>query len=164
MSSEPIWPPPPDVPHPLAEHDAFLSTLIRAPQTKLPMSRLSLTRELHRVAGKDLRQCLAVVNNYCDRHGIFPPRRGLRLWLVLLPSLFQFGLLGIMFVTQYIQAKNIAAASTQAARLLLIRNSEQWNYIFLASMIVCILFGLFRVVILRRQNHREAEKARAKML
>lgn len=163
MALEPTWPPPPAVPDPLAEHDAFLTSLVCTPATKLPMPRLRLMRELRLATGKDLRQCLAVVNNYCDRHGVFPPRRGLRLWLIFLPSLLGFVLLGMLKANQIIQERNIAAAPTRAVRHFLIGERLQWDYILLGLILVSALVSILMVGMGRQWACREAKEARAKV-
>ncbi len=163
MPSESTWPPPPIMLHPLAEHDAFLTALICAPKTKAPMSRLRLVRELRLATGKDLRLCLAVVNDYCDRYGVFPLRRGWRLWLTFLPSLVQFGLIGMLLVSQIVQKKNIAAAPTQAARHLLRWEHVQWDFILLGLILASALVSLFMVGMGRQWAFRDAEQARKKI-
>lgn len=127
------------------------------------MSRLRLVRELRLATGKDLRQCLAVVNDYCDRYGIFPLRRGWRLWLTFLPSLVQFGLLGMLLVSQIVNQRNIDAAPSQAARHLLRWEHVQWDFILLGLILASALVSLFMVGMGRQWAFRDAEEARKKM-
>ena len=152
--------PPPDVPSPLAKHDAFLTVLVRAPTRKPPMSRLRLVRGLREATGLDLRQCLSVVNDYCDRHGVFPLRRGVRLWLAVLPALLQVGLSVILIVSQVVQAREIAAAPTRAARYLLMEERVHWDGVLLGLILVNVAPSILVVGAARQRARREAEEAR----
>ncbi len=58
MPEPPAWPPPPDLPEPLSEHDDFLAACIRSSTPKVPLSRLSLVKSLRDENGLDLRTCL----------------------------------------------------------------------------------------------------------
>ena len=163
MPERPTWPPPPDVPSPLAKHDAFLTALVCASVIKPPMSRLRLVTGLRETTGLDLRQFLTVVNDYCDRYGVFPLRRGVRLWLTVLPALLQVGLSVILIVSQVVQAREIAAAPTRAARHLLLWERVQWDGVLLGLILVNVALSLLAVGAGRQRARREAEEARRKV-
>ncbi|MBV9851298.1 MAG: hypothetical protein JO250_16635 [Armatimonadetes bacterium] len=160
---ESVWPPPPDVANPLAEHDEFLTARLRAPAANPPLSRLRLVRELRDATGLDLRQCLAVVNDYCDRHAIFPQRRGLALWLSLLPSLFQIGLSAGLIVSQIVLGRELAAAHTRATRHLLLRERIAWDGLLLCLAFVVLVMSLIGYAHMTRWQRRQAEDARKKV-
>ena len=163
MSTEPTWPPPPDRPDPMAAHDAFLTGLLRAAMTEPPLSRLRLMRTLRLTTGLGLRQCLAIVNDYCDRHGVFPQRRGLRLWLPVLPSLIQIGLSVALIVCQSILGRELAAAHTRPARQLLFRERIAWDGLLLCLLLVTVAVSLVSARGALRQARREAEDARRRV-
>ena len=163
MTSQPTWPPPPVAPNPLTEYDDLLTALVGASASDPPMPRLRLVRELRQATGQDLRQCLAVVNDYCDRNVFFPLRRGPRLWLALLPSLVQVGLTLVLIVSQVVQGREIAAAPTRAARHLLMGERVHWDGVLLGLILVNVALSLLVVGAGRQRTRREAEEARVRV-
>lgn len=169
MTSQPTWPPPPVARNPLTEYDDLLTALVGAPapdppiSSNPPMSRLRLVRELRQETGQDLGRCLAAVNDYCDRHSVFPLRRGPRLWLALLPPLFQVGLTVVLIVSQVVQGREIAAAPTRAARHLLMGERVHWDGVLLGLILVNVALSLLAVGAGRQRARREAEEARRKV-
>ena len=159
------WPPPPDIPDPLAAHDAFLTTAILAPVTKPPLSRLRLALALRKGSGLNSSQCLAIVNGYCDRQGVFPPMRGIRLLLpFLLPLAAGYGIAFGTAVTIIVKYHHLyrpsGAAFTRAAGDAFIREAVSLGEVAIVSML--ILATVITLTSVRR-TRREAEDARRKV-
>ena len=164
MPPEPTWPPPPGVPDPMTEYDARRTALIRDHTAGPPLSRLLLVRELHNATGMDLRRTMVVVNSFCDRHGLFPLRRGWRAWLPSLFSLVAFGASAALFISVSVFDARIASAPTRAVRHLLRSERIAVDEIVLVVMLVALVVHLatFRYTV--GAPRREAEEARRKMM
>ncbi len=164
MPPNTAWPPPPDTPDPLAAHDEFLTALLRAPATKPPLSRMGLYRALSKATELDLRQCVAVVNDFCDRQGVFPQLRGWRLWLLFLPSLVCLCLAVTVPVILSRLDRLHRAALTHTARSTVTREILGVTEAAGAAFIVVGIGMLLMVKIGTRRTRREAEEAREKAL
>ncbi len=70
MPDNDVWPPKPDLPDPLTEYDEVIAAKLAAPSPAIT-GRLTLVKVLREQEGLDLRQAIALANNYCDRHGLF---------------------------------------------------------------------------------------------
>ncbi len=70
MPDNEVWPPKPSLPDPLTEYDEVIAAKIAA-LSEARQGRLSLIKALRDEEGLDLKQALAVVNSYSDRHGVF---------------------------------------------------------------------------------------------
>ncbi len=127
MPGQSTWPPPPDVPHPLAEHDGFLTACVLRSSAKQPVTRLRLIQDLRKERGVDLRQSLAIVNNYCDRHLILPPARGLAAWGASLASLVMIAVVVIMEAVLWMLRRDRDASVTPMERLNYQQRSNQFS-------------------------------------
>ena len=160
---EQTWPPPPDTPEPLTEHDSFLTALICAPVTKPPLSRLRLVRNLHKETGLQLRQCQTFVNSYCDRNAILPPMPGPIVWGGCLLSFIQFAAAIALVMSGFLLERSLNAAPTHAAKLAIRAEQLELNSLLLgiAFVTICVSFiiGLRRT----KQTRLDAAYARDKM-
>lgn len=162
MPGQSTWPPPPAVPHPLAEHDGFLTACVLRSSAKQPVTRLSLVRNLCKERGTDLRQSLAIVNNYCDRHLILPPARGLAAWGASLASLVMIAVVVIMEAVLWMLRRDRNASVTPMERLTI--NNEVIN-LALVFMGIIVVLGCIQVAFILRtgkERRRDAEDARKK--
>lgn len=157
------WPPPPDTPEPLTEHDEFLRASVSALTSKQPLSRLRLIRELHKEAGLDLRQCMAVVNSYCDRNAILMPTRGPSAWFGCLPSLAQILTIAAMEAMWFFLERAHDAAPTRLARRAITAERIHLDFVFLGIFLICTIFQLSFVFVRAKQARRDAAEAKAKM-
>lgn len=159
---EQTWPPPPERDDPMTEHDEFLTALLRSPAPQ-PLTRLRLYRALGQETGLGLWQCVDVVNGYCERFGIFPAARGLRLWLYCLPSLVSLAAAaaGIFQLSRLWRFRD--AAVTLAARRGIAEEIFGVTLLVLSVLIAALLAVLLmRFAALRRARRQDAE-ARARM-
>ena len=163
MDEMSTWPPPPDLPKPLEVHDEFLVTSIRASQPKLPLSRLRLVRDLHLATGLSLRQCLAVVNDFCDRHAILLPVRGFGIWAMLLCHLVSLTALLAMNIAWYILRRSHDAATTRAERIAISTERLHLDYVFLGVILISTCVSLIFILRRNKDVERDAEAARAKL-
>lgn len=157
------WPPPPTGNDPRAAHDASLVALVREAAPRPPMTRLRLVLALHQRTRLDRRSCVAVVNDFCDRQGLFPEARGLGAWL---PALVGFAVAGLyllgwasLLVFTYLRY----AAHTLAARLAIDALVFRVSMPLLGLAVLLSVVSLF--VLPRRWRHerRQAEEARRKL-
>jgi hypothetical protein len=163
MNDSQEWPPPPCVPDSLNAHDKFLTNLLRAPANGPPMSRMRLYRALQKQTGMKPGPCWLLVRAYCERQGIFPSVRGLRLWLLVLPSLTQIGASILLIVSQMIFARKLAAAHTRHVRIFILHQELQQDGFFLGLILVALLFSLIMAFAAARRARRDAEDARQKV-
>lgn len=163
MDASSTWPPPPDTPNPLAEHDGFLTACVLNLSDKRPVSRLSLAEELCEERGVDRRQSLAIVNDYCDRHLILPQARGPAAWGLSVMSLVIFAVVVIMEAFLWVLGCNRDASVTSIERLAIT------NEILNAStvlIIVTLVLGCINVAFglrITKKRRRDAEDARKKL-
>ena len=163
MVPQQSWPPPPDTPEPLTEHDGFLRACVRAPTSKPPLSRLRLVRDLRKGTGLDLRQCLSVVNSFCDRHAILMPLRGPCAWVGCLLPLIQIMAMVAFEVSLFFLERAHDVAPTRAARLALRAERIDMDLMFLGIFAVATCFQVVFVLRRAKQARRDAAVARAKM-
>ena len=163
MPAPPTWPPPPDVPHPLAEHDGFLTACVLDTSAKPYVTRLYLIRKLRQERGVDARQCRAIVNDYCDRHAILPSAARVELWVRSLVGFIGLATLLTMSVLFRLNEKEFAAATTHAAVEAAITKSDNITYaaLGLCAMMFCIVipFTAWRI----KRMRRNADEARQKL-
>ena len=99
------WPPPPQTAYLPVEHDEFLAVCVHDSPLKPPLSRTDLAKSLHQETGKDTNSCMAVVNDFCDRHTIFMPAPGmwprLRTLLAVLGCFDMLTILGFQFLMAF---------------------------------------------------------------
>ena len=157
------WPPPPDTPEPLTEHDEFLKSCVRSPTSKPPLSRLRLIRDLRKETSLDLRQCMAVVNGFCDRHAILMPLHGPCAWVGCLVPLIQIMAMVAFEVSLFFLERAHDAASTRVARLALRAERIDMDLMFLGIFVVATCFQVVFVLRRAKQARRDAAVARAKM-
>ena len=136
MTEPSSWPPPPEIYNPFAVHDEFLAACVRNSTLKPAVSRLRLTRNLHQETGKDLRYCLAIVNNFCDRHSILMPHTGFRMWLPFLFGSLNVVILLAMNITRHFLARSAASAITHLQRTTFLLERVNLYYVFLAAFFV----------------------------
>jgi hypothetical protein len=157
------WPPPPDTPEPLTEHDSPLTALVCAPATKPPLSRLRLVRDLRKETGLQLRQCQVFVNSFCDRNAILLPIRGPIVWGGCLISLIQLAAAITLAMSGFLLERSLNAAPTHAARFAIRAEREELDLLLFGITFVCIsvnlIFGLRRA----KQLRRDVAYARDKM-
>ena len=163
MPNNQTWPPPPDIPSPLTEHDELLRACVKAPTSKPPLSRLRLIRDLRTEAGLDLRQCLAVVNSYCDRNAILMPTRGPSAWFGCLPSLVQISTIAAMQVTWFFLERAHDADPTRFVRRSITAERIHLDLVFLGIILICAVFQLSVILGRAKQTRRDAAEARAKV-
>lgn len=146
------WPPPPTGNDPRAAHDASLVALMREAAPRPPMTRLRLVLALHQRTRLDLRECAAVVNEFCDRQGLFPQDRGLGAWL---PALFSFVVAGLYLLgaaSVYVFTHLYGAAHTRAARLAI--DALEWR-VSLPLLGLAVFSMVVSLFVLARRQRRE---------
>jgi len=163
MPVQSTWPPPPDIPNPLAAHDDFLTACVLNSSEKRPVSRLRLMRDLRKERGVDVRQSLAIVNDYCDRHAILPSAARVELWVISLMGLIGLATVLTMSVLFRLNEKEFAAATTHAAVEAVVTKSLNITYAALGVCAIMFCIGVpFRVWRVKRLG-RNAEQARQKL-
>jgi hypothetical protein len=160
------WPPPPAVGNPLAAHDAFLAALVLCPSPQFLATRTRLARLLHRRTGLGLRQCRAVVHDFCERHSILPQEGiwarlplGLAwaslvvvpIWLLALPA----------YLWMHAHTAGLAARLALDNKFDHLKNSvlDPWLNFSVATAVAAAAF----LLPLRARLRREAEDARRKL-
>lgn len=161
--SEPLtWPPSPSTPEPLSAHDEFLSACIRNSMPKPLLSRLRLVRDLRQETGQDLRSCLAVVNDFCDRHAILMSLGGFRAWL---PFLF-LGLCPVielaMNSVRYFLGNSLAKAVTHSRKSALLSERVHLDFVFFGLLLASLILTLISFLYRHKKIQADAEEARAK--
>ena len=159
MTEPSSWPPPPEVSNPLAAHDDFLITCIRNWTSKRPILRLQLAGKLREKTRLEFRSCLAIVNNFCDRHGILVPEHGLAVWSpILLPLV-----MGTMFWTMnFVLEQRHDVAVRHLERVMLTAEKRQADLVFVGVWVTATIingvFAFFR----DKKTRRQAAEAKAK--
>lgn len=163
MPVQSTWPPPPDIPNPLAAHDDFLTACVLNSSEKRPVSRLSIAGELRKERSVDRQQSLAIVNSYCDRHAILPSAARVELWVRSLVGLIGLAIVLTTSVLLRLNEKEFAAATTHAAVEAVVTKSLNITYaaLGLCAIMFCIAipFTWWRV----KRLGRNAEQARQKL-
>ncbi len=163
MPAQSIWPPPPDIPNPLAKYDGFLTARVLDSSARQPVTRLRLARQLRKERGVDARQSLAIVNNYCDRHLILMAARGFAAWGMSIMALGNFVVIVVFQASLWLLRRNRDASVTRIERLAI--TNEMINVGFVSVGAVAAL-GCVRVVLILRNGkkaRRDAEDARKKL-
>ncbi len=159
MSESPSWPPPPDTPAPLSEHDDFLAACIRDWKLGQVILRGQLAGKLCEKTGLKYNSCLPFVNNFCDRHAILVPTHSLIVWLpILLPLIFQT----MRAAVAYVLEQRHDAAITYAERMMITAEERQADWIIIGAWVIASIvagvFAFFR----QKKMRRQAAEARAK--
>lgn len=163
MPSPPTWPPPPDVPHPLAEHDGFLTACVLNSPTKPILTRLRLVRKLHKEQGLDFRQCRAIVNDYCDRHAILMPARGFAARGMSIMALGNFVVIVVFQASLWFLERNRDASITRIERLAITNEIINVGLVCIGvtGVIGCVLVAF--ALRIGKERRRDAEDARRKL-
>jgi hypothetical protein len=164
MPQPPIWPPPPNTPEPLSAHDAFLIAAVRNSTLKPPLSRLSLVKDLRDGTGLDLRSCLATVNNFCDRYGIFTPASRPAAFAGCLSPVVILVTLAAMNMTWYILQQRHDAAATHMERVMITAERIRLDFVFIGIILVATSISLIVIFRRIRQTRDDAAEARAKFV
>ena len=159
MNEPSTWPPPPETSNLLAAHDEFLIACVRSSTPKLPLSRLRLVRDLRQETGQDLRSCLAIVNDFCDRHFILMPPTGLRAWLPFLFLGFCLIIVFVMSIVRYFVDRNLNAAVTHSEKIVLSNQRVHLDFVFFGTLLASM--GLAVLAILYREKKAQADAAKA---
>ena len=163
MDASSTWPPPPDTPSPLAAHDGFLTACVLNSSAKRPVSRLRLVIKLRKEQGIDVRQCRAIVNDYCDRYLILMPARGFAAWGLSVMSLGNFVIIFVFQASLWLLKRNHDRVVTRMERVAI--TNEMIN-VSLVSMIVTVALGCVCVAFalrITKKRRRDAEDARKKL-
>jgi hypothetical protein len=147
------------MPNLLAVHDEFLVACVRSSTSKLPVSRLRLVRNLHQETRRDLRFCMAVVNNFCDRHEILMPHTGLKVWLPLLFTGLCLAIALAMNITGQLLGRSAVTAITHSQRSALMSERVHLDFVFLAAFFVSA--GLALIALWLRQKKAKVDAAEA---
>ncbi len=163
MPAPPTWPPPPDVPHPLAEHDGFLTACVLNSPTKPILTRLRLVRKLHKEQGLDFRQSIAIVNDYCDRQAIMMPLRGLEYWFRLSVAIVMLAASLMVFGNLWFFVRGFAAAATDTEKTVILTEETNMLFVCVGFAFVSACLALIFAVRLSRKRCIDAEDARKKL-
>lgn len=157
------WPPPPTGNDPRAAHDVSLVALVREAAPRPAMTRLRLVLALHQRTRLDRRECVAVVNDFCDRQGLFPEARGLGAWLPALGTFAVAGLCLLGSISLLVFTHLRFAAHVRADRLARAALILHVSMPLLGLAVLLSVVSLF--VLPRRWRHerRQAEEARRKL-
>ena len=119
------------------------------------MTRLMLCQKLHKRTGLGLRQCLPLVYEFCDRHGIFPKSRSW-VWLSLLMLLMAEALPLSLLTEQFLLSHQLATAHTRALRHLILMQHIKTDKIFL--FLIVPLYGIWLIVLIwiKKSQQRQA--------
>ncbi len=162
MSDPPTWPPPPGVPAPLSAHDDFLVACVRRSTPKLPVSRLRLVRDLYQETGQDLRSCMAVVNDFCDRHTILMPPQGVKMWLPFFFCGLNFAVILAKGVVGYVLGNSMAAAASHAQVVALSTEKLRLDALLVGVLLVSTFLMCVTLLYRYKKTRAEAAEARSK--
>ncbi len=162
-TDERTWPPPPTVAPTLFAYDAFLAAQVRDAAPRPPITRSRLVRGLRRQAGLDARQSRAAVNDFCERHGLFPEPQGV--WERV--SAVSWGAVAVavllppsLAVTLFAHHLRTEAHPDWPLCYLL----ATWVILPLVCLLILALAGVtVEVVRAARREHRDAEEARKRL-
>lgn len=111
MPDNDVWPPKPDLPDPLTEYDEMIvANLAAFPAGEPAQMRFRLIKAL-REEGLDMRQAIAIVNDYCDRHGVLVRSKA--------TQLFAWSNFGLVLAAMLLSIFNVYLGNQRAAILLL---------------------------------------------
>ena len=162
MSEPSTWPPPPDVPPPLAAHDEFLSACVRNSTPKPPLSRLRLMVRLRQETRQDLRYCRPVVDDFCNRHAILTPVSGLTAWLGCLPIFIYIAAMGAMGLVAFFLGQRQDEAATRAEKLAFHSEKVHLAGVLLAIGLTSIGISFFLSFLRQKKAKADAAEAVAK--
>ena len=162
MTEPPTWPPSPNIPEPLSDHDEFLVACVRNSTLKTPLSRLSLVKNLRDETGLDLRSCLATVNHFCNKHTILMPSGSRWVWAGCLPPIIMLTMAAAINISWTILGRRHDAAATHLERVTITTERMQLDFVFLG---VCLAAACASVILAFwniKKTRRQAAEAREK--
>ncbi len=163
MPSPPTWPPPPDVPHPLAEHDGFLTACVLRSSEKPTLTRLRLVQDLRKERGLDFRQSRAIVDDYCNRHAILMPLRSVEVWGVRLSSVVAYIALLTVIGSAWLSDRLLAVRLSYTEQTLILNERANIGFVCAGIIVVSMCLTIIFAVRLSRKRCIDAEDARKKL-
>lgn len=159
MTEPSSWPPPPNTPEPLSAHDEFLANCVRNWTPKRPILRLQLAGKLCEKTSREFSSCLAVVNNFCDRHAILVPEHVLVIWSPVLLPLIMGTMLSAM---NYFLDQRHDAAITHIEQVTITAEKRHWDVMFIGVWAMATVVGLIWALWRKRRMQEQATEAKAK--
>ena len=153
MPDNDTWPPNPALPDPLTEYDDVIAAkLAVSPDGKAAQMRFHLVRAM-REEGLDLRQAIAVVTSYCDRHRVLVSSRANRA-LALVPLVLGLAALASVILSYHLDNARDQARSQHRpyAEVHAITHVMLLNTLFSATVAALMLLSLLLWLWKRRKK------------